>query len=163
MHRPLAAIAVLGLLLVAGSADAASLYVRASGTVLKEKPGPGGPTLTKLAIGQKCKVVEKTGSWVKVTLETPDQKEWTGYVFGPKLGEDKPDKERFGGSVALSASEGDTAMALRGLSATSEKYAERTRIEPEDVAAVKAMEKRTVTPAEVERFLKEGKLGEYSE
>lgn len=147
---------------VAGLASAASMYVRASGTDLKEKPGPGGASVARLEIGTKCEVVATEGAWVKVTVKMPDKKERTGYVFGAKLSDDKPDKERFGGSVATTAAEGDTAMALRGLSATSEKYAERSEVRPEHVAAVKAMEKRKVSAAELERFLQEGKLGEYS-
>lgn len=153
----------VALLLLATSAAAASLYVRANGTDLKDKAGPGGGTLAKLEIGTKCEVVAKEGAWVKVTVKGADKKEKTGYVFGAKLSEDKPDKERFGGTVTASASEGDTAMALRGLSATSEKYAERSDIKPEDIAAVKAMEKRKVAQEEIDKFLREGKLGEYAQ
>lgn len=146
------------LLFLTTSAAAASLYVRANGTDMKDKAGPGGATLQKLEIGTKCDVVAKEGAWVKVTAKGK-----TGYVFGAKLSEDKPDKERFGGTVTASAAEGDTAMALRGLSATSEKYAERSEIKPEDIAAVKQMEKRKVAQEEIDKFLREGKLGEYAQ
>lgn len=156
-------VAALSLSLVASSAAAESLYVRASGTDLKEKAGPGGKTLTKLEIGTKCRVVAREGAWTKVTVKGADKKETTGYVFKAKLSEDKPDKERFGGAVTASATEGDTAMALRGLSATSEKYAERADIKPEDIAAVKKMEKRKVAQDEIDEFLRDGKLAEYAE
>lgn len=156
------ALAIL-VLALATSASAASLYVRASGTDLKDKGSPAGATLTKLDIGTKVDVVAKEGSWVKVNVKTPDKKERTGYIFAAKLSEDKPDKERFGGAVTASASEGDSALALRGLSATSEKYAERKAIKPEDIAAVKAMENRKVDQAAIDRFLREGKLGEYAQ
>jgi len=142
----------------AGTAAAASLYVRANGTELKDKASPGGAVLTKLDIGTKVDVVAKEGSWVKVTVKGK-----TGYIFGQKLSEDKPDKERFGGAVAATASEGDSALALRGLSPTSEKYAERNKIKPSDIAAVKEMEKRKATADEIDRFLREGKLGEYAQ
>jgi len=150
-------------LLFATTAAAASMYVRASGTDLKDKPSPAGASVAKLDIGTKVEVVAKEGAWVKVSFTGADKKAKTGYVFGAKLSDDKPDKERFGGAVAANASEGDTAMALRGLSATSEKYAERTNIKPEHIAAVKAMEKRKASAAEVDQFLKDGKLGEYAQ
>lgn len=142
----------------AGTAAAASLYVRANGTELKDKASPGGASLTKLDIGTKVDVVAKEGGWVKVIVKGK-----TGYIFGAKLSEDKPDKERFGGAVTASASEGDSALALRGLSATSEKYAERNQIKPSDIAAVKEMEKRKVSADEIDKFLREGKLGEYAQ
>lgn len=156
----LAAVAVF---LFASSAAAASMYVRASGTDLKDKPSPAGASVAKLDIGTKVEVVAKEGAWAKVRFKGADKKEKTGYVFAAKLSADKPDKERFGGAVAANASEGDTAMALRGLSATSEKYAERTNIKPEHIAAVKAMEQRKASPVEIDKFLKDGKLGEYAQ
>lgn len=151
------------LLAFAGTAAAASLYVRANGTELKDKPGPGGASLAKLDIGTKVEVVAKEGAWVKVTFKGADKKEKTGYIFGQKLSDDKPDKERFGGAVTASASEGDSALALRGLSATSEKYAERNQIKPSDIAAVKEMEKRKIAAGDIDKFLREGKLGEYAQ
>ena len=164
MKRTRLSLAVAILLLVfASSAAAASLYVRANGTEMKEKPGPGGAPITKLDIGTKVEVLAKEGAWVKVSVKTADKKEKTGYVFAQKLSEDKPDKERFGGTVTASASEGDSALALRGLSATSEKYAERQSIKPGDIAAVKEMEKRKADPAAMDKFLREGKLGEYAQ
>lgn len=162
MIRRVAATLAAGLLVVAGATAIAAdnLYVRASGTELKEKTGPAAPTIQKLDIGTKCEVVAKEGNWVKVKAKIgKDVKE--GYVFAPKLSKEKPDKERIDGKVSVAAAEGDTAMALRGLSPTSEKFAERTAVKKEDIAAVKAMEQRKVTPQELDAFLKEGKLGEY--
>ena len=142
-------------------AAAKSLYVRASGTDLKATASPGGASVAKLPIGSKVEVVAKEGNWVKVTV-TVEKAEKSGFVFAAKLSDDKPDKERFGGdSVAVGAHEGDTAMALRGLSATSEKYAERSDIRAEHVEAITKMEKRKPPASELESFLREGKLGEY--
>ena len=150
------------LLLFCGAVATAAedLYVRASGTELKEKTGPGAPALLKLDIGTKCEVVAKEGNWVKVKAKVGKEVK-EGYVFAAKLSKDKPDKERIDGKVTVAAAEGDTAMALRGLSPTSEKFAERTSIKQADIAAVKAMEQRKIPPQELDAFLKEGKLGEY--
>ncbi len=139
-----------------------NLYVRAAGTELKATAGPGGKTLVKLDIGAKCDVVEKNGNWVKCKVEVK-KKDVVGFVFGPKLGKDKPDKERMGGKQVASASEADTAQALRGLSATAEKHAQRTNTKPEHIAAVKQMEELKIPEAEVASFLREGRLGEYQQ
>ena len=139
-----------------------SMYVRAADTDLKSAPGPGSPSVGKLDIGLKVEILEKKGPWAKVkaTVKKQDQE---GYVFLQKLSKDKPDKERLGGGSVASASEGDTAQALRGLTPTAEKFAGRTKISPEDIAAVKKMEDRKITKEEVTGFLKDGKLAEYGE
>ncbi|HVO30493.1 MAG TPA: SH3 domain-containing protein, partial [bacterium] len=162
MSRPFHALRLLlsaaALLLPASAFAGDTMYVRAAGTELKGAASPGAPVVEKLDIGAKVELLEKNGMWAKI--KTKDDK--TGFVFGPKLSKDKPDKEHFGKSGnALAANEGDTAQALRGLSPTAEKFAGRTDIKPADVAAVKAMEDRKATPQDVDAFLKEGKLGEY--
>jgi hypothetical protein len=139
-----------------------NLYVRAAGTDLKQTAGPGGQNLAKLDIGAKCDVIEKSGNWVKCKVEVK-KKDVVGFVFAPKLGKDKPDKERFGGKTVATASEADTAQALRGLSATAEKHAERTKAKPEDIAAVKQMEQLKVPDPEIAAFLRDGKLGEFQQ
>ena len=154
------AVLLLFIPISAGAGD--NLYVRAAGTELKQTAGPGGTTLAKLDIGAKCDVIEKSGAWVKVKTEVK-KKDVVGFVFGAKLSKEKPDKERFGGKQVAAASEQDTAQALRGLSATAEKHAARTNTKPEHIAAVKAMEQRKVPEAELAKFLREGKLGEYQE
>lgn len=139
-----------------------SMYVRAADTDLKSSPGAGGPTVSKLEIGTKLEVLEKRGPWAKVKV-TVKKEEKTGFVFVPKLSKDKPDKERLGGGSVASASEGDTAQALRGLSPTAEKFAGRTQISAQDIASVKAMEDRKIAKDELNAFLKDGKLGEFAE
>ena len=163
-HRVPVLLAVFLLLSIAavGPARAGeSLYVRAAGTELKSKAGPGGTASARLDIGTKCAVVSKQGGWVQVAC-TAGKKKVEGWVFSAKMSKEKPDKERFGGKAVASASEGDTALAIRGLSPTAEKYAGRSEISPEHVAAVKAMEKRKIPPEDLSRFLAEGKLAEFA-
>ncbi len=146
-------------LLVTGNAGAGeTLYVRAAATELRAAANPGGAITARLDIGTKVDVVSKQGNWVQVKVADK-----TGFVFAAKLGKDKPDKERLGGKVVASASESDTAQALRGLSPTAEKYATRSKISAADVEAVKRIEKEKVPSDELAAFLKDGKLGEYME
>lgn len=139
-----------------------SMYVRAAGTELKASPGPGAASVTKLDIGLKVEVLETRGPWAKVKV-TVQKQEQTGFLFLAKLSKDKPDKERLGGGSVASASESDTAQALRGLTPTAEKFAGRTQISNEDIAAVKQMEDRKISKEEITGFLKDGKLAEYGE
>ena len=137
------------------------MYVRAADTDLKSAASPGSSSIAKLAIGTKVEVLEKKGMWAQV--KTGKKGEQTGFVFGPKLSRDKPDKERFGNGTVATASEGDTAQALRGLTPTAEKFAGRTEISKEDVAAVERMETRIIPATELAGFLKDGRLGEFSQ
>lgn len=154
------------LLLVAGPGPVRageSLYVRAAGTELKSKAGPGGAAAGKLEIGTKCAVLSKQGGWTQVECEPEKGRKLAGWVFAAKMSKEKPDRERLGGKAVATASEGDTALAIRGLSPTAEKYAGRSEISAEHVAAVKEMEQRKIPPEDLSRFLAEGKLAEYAE
>lgn len=156
----------LFLLLVAGAVPVRageSLYVRAAGTELKSKAGPGGAVAGRLEIGTKCAVLSKQGGWTQVECQPAKGKKLSGWVFAAKMSKDKPDRERLGGKAVATASEGDTALAIRGLSPTAEKYAGRSDISPEHIAAVKEMESRKIAPEDLSRFLAEGKLAEYAE
>lgn len=162
MTRRFVTALLAALLLPAVALAGETLYVRAAGTELKGAPSPGSPAVEHLDIGTKLELLEKKGPWARVKVKTKQGKE--GFVFGPKLSKDKPDKERFGkgpGTSSIAASEGDTAQALRGLSPTAEKFAGRTEISAADIAAVKKMESRKVSKEELDAFLKGGKLGEY--
>lgn len=137
-----------------------SLYARAANTEVRATASPAGAIQAKLDIGAKCDVLAKEGNWTKVKAEV-NKKAVTGYVFSAKLSKDKPDKERVGGKSVATASEGDTALALRGLSPTAEGYAGRASISAADVAAVKKMEQQKIAQEELATFLKDGKLAEY--
>lgn len=159
--RIIAALATAAILAPAVAFAGDTMYVRAAGTDLKGSASPGAPSVAKLSIGEKVQVESKQGSWVKVKTKSGQE----GFVFGPKLSSDKPDKEHFGGGDTknLAANEGDTAQALRGLSPTAESFAGRADIKPSDIAAVKKMEDVKVPKDELDAFLKEGKLAEYAQ
>lgn len=154
-----AAFAVAGLLGAQAFAGE-SLYARAANTEVRATASPAGAIQGKLDIGAKCDVLGKEGGWTKVKVEV-NKKEITGFVFTAKLSKDKPDKERVGGKQVANASEGDTALALRGLSPTAEGFANRSQITQTDIAAVKKMEQQKIAQEELATFLKDGKLAEY--
>ncbi len=154
-----AAFAAAGLLATQALAGE-SLYARAANTEVRATASPAGAVQGKLDIGAKCEVLGKEGAWTKVKVEV-NKKPVTGFVFTAKLSKDKPDKERVGGKQVASASEGDTALALRGLSPTAEGFANRSQITQADIAAVKKMEQQKIAQEELATFLKDGKLAEY--
>ncbi|MFH1262458.1 MAG: SH3 domain-containing protein, partial [Pseudomonadota bacterium] len=127
---------------------------------LKSSTAANAQVLAQLSKGTAVNVVSKQGNWVQGSAAGK-----TGWVYKFKLATSKPSDggtllAGLGGGGA-SAREGSTASSLRGLSPTSEKYAGRASIGPAQVAMVKHMESIKVSKAEVEQFLKAGKLGEF--
>jgi uncharacterized protein YgiM (DUF1202 family) len=149
-----------GLILFARLASAEILYVKTPNTELKSSTAANATVLAKLPAGAAVNVTSKQGSWVQGNVAGK-----SGWIYKFKLSTSKPSSggnllAGLGGGGA-SAREGSTAASIRGLSPTSEKYAGRVNIGPQHVGMVKHMESMKVSPAEVERFLKEGKLGEF--
>lgn len=56
-----------------------------------------------------------------------------------------------------------SGSSIRGLNPISEKHAWKKGATRESIQAVKDMEKFKIRPEELDRFLEEGKLGEYSQ
>ncbi len=146
--------------LFAVTAHAATMYVKSPTADLKSSTDASATVVTQLKSGTKVETLEKQGKWYRVSAVGKQ-----GWIYEFKLSATAPS----GGSdflVALggggaTAQEGSSAASIRGLSPTSEKYAGRAKITKKEVAMIKHMESIHVPPAEVETFLREGKLGEY--
>ena len=61
----------------------------------------------------------------------------------------------------MAARESASGSSIRGLSPNSEQHARKKGATPESIQAVKDMEDFKVRSEELDRFLEEGKLGEY--
>ena len=68
-----------------------------------------------------------------------------------------------GGRQKIAARESSSGSSIRGLSPISEKHAKNKGISEEEIQAVKQMETFRIHPQEMEKFLKEGRLGEYGQ
>ncbi len=158
-------VAVAGLVF-SSSAFSETLYVKKSGTKLQAEASAKSKVVQKLAKGTAVEVKEKSGKFYKVSVSGAE-----GFVFKFKLTSKQPEKKAAGGGLLdilgdnqkIAAKESTSASSIRGLSPMSEEHAKKKGVSKEDIQAVKQMEDFKVSAEEVEAFLAERKLGEYSE
>jgi len=148
---------------------AETLYVKKSGTKLQAEDSAKSEVIGKLDQGTPVSVVKKDKRFYQVSA--PGGK--TGWVFKFKLTSKVPAKSGGGGGAGLlgalggrqkiAARESSSGSSIRGLSPMSEKHAKNKGITEEEIKSVKQMEVFRVNPQEMEKFLKEGRLGEYGQ
>ncbi len=156
----------LAILLLPHLVGAETWYVKKSSTKLQAKASARSEILGKLKQGTPVKVKSKSGKFYQVSTGGK-----TGWVFRFKLSKKAPAGEQGDGDV-LAALGGDSKMtvresasgsSIRGLSPISEQHAREKGATDESIQAVKNMETFKLRPEELDRFLEEGKLGEYSQ
>jgi hypothetical protein len=142
-----------------------TLWVKTPGAEVKIAKGASLPGIAKLKRGTPVEILREDGRSYRVRL--PNGK--IGWLYRFKLTDEKPEvdkdlSESVEGISHEQAAKGASGSAgIRGLSGISENHALRRRIRPKHIRAVKDMEIFPVLQDEIERFLKEGKLGEYGE
>ncbi len=151
----------------AGQGFAETLYVKKDGTKLQAADSAKSDVVATLNGGTAVQVVKKAGKFYEVTA--PGGKK--GWIFKFKLTAKAPAQSGGGGDVLgalggqqkIAARESGSGSSIRGLSPISEKRAKTKGIPEENIKAVKQMESFKVSKEELDRFLKEGHLGEYGE
>jgi len=145
-----------------------TLYVKRSGTKLQAADSAKSDVIAKLGQGTPVKVVKKMKRFYQVSA--PGGKK--GWIFKFKLTSKAPAKSggggggllgALGGRQKIAARESSSGSSIRGLSPISEKHAKNKGISEEEIQSVKQMEAFSVDPEEMEKFLKEGRLGEYGQ
>jgi hypothetical protein len=164
---PLSGVAVFliaGFGLTAG-VFAETLYVKKSGTKLQAEGSAKSKVVQVLGKGTAVDVKEKGRRFYKVSAGGSD-----GYIFKFKLTSKKPEKAAGGGLLDIlgsdpkfAAKESSSSSSIRGLSPMSEEHAKKKGISEKDIQAVKQMENLKVSDQEIEQFLTQRKLGEFSE
>ncbi|MBC8286390.1 MAG: SH3 domain-containing protein [Nitrospinae bacterium] len=157
---------VLTILLLPHWASAETWYVKKSSTKLQAKASARSEVLSKLQKGTAVKVKKKAGKFFQVSTGGK-----TGWVFRFKLSKKAPAGGQadgdvlatLGGEQKMNARESASGSSIRGLSPISEQHARKKGATDESIQAVKNMETFKVRPEELDRFLEEGKLGEYSQ
>lgn len=144
---------------------AETLYVKKAGTKLQAEGSAKSKVVKVLGQGTAVDVKEKSGKFYKVSAGGSE-----GFVFKFKLTSKKPAKaseggllDVLGGDTKIAARESSSASSIRGLSPMSEEHAKKKGISEKDIQAVKQMENFKVNAQEVEQFLSQRKLGEFSE
>ena len=143
---------------------AETLYVKKSQTKLQAEGSAKSKVLKVLGKGTAVDVLDKSGKFYKVSAGGSE-----GFVFRFKLTSKKPAKagggllDILGGDQKISARESSSSSSIRGLSPISEEHAKKKGISEKDIQAVKQMETFKVSAEEIEQFLAQRKLGEFSE
>lgn len=157
---------VLLILLFPHWASAETWYVKKSSTKLQAKASARSKVLGKLQKGTPVKIKSKSGKFFQVSAGGK-----TGWIFRFKLTKKAPAGAQadgdvlaaLGGNQKMAARESASGSSIRGLSPISEQHARKKGATDESIQAVKNMETFKVRPEELDRFLEEGKLGEYSQ
>jgi hypothetical protein len=151
--------------LLAGAAAAQEkVWVVSKDAKLKAADSASSATVADLEMGAELTVETMQGRWYKVA--TPDRQ--IGWIYRGKVATTPPEGAGGGlfgplsGGSSIQLSKADTSRSIRGLSPEAEEYA---RISDTPEAYRTALD-RVLTlktdPAEIERFLREGRIGEYA-
>ena len=136
-------------------------YLRTS-TELRSGKSTSATAITSLDRGTPVSVLKKAGSWRQVRVTRLGVEGWLHRSrltrIQPKGGSD--DRQAVADARATRLSVG---ASIRGLKPEAEGYANAKSIGPQQRQWVNTMIAYRVDPASLDRFMRVGKLGEYSE
>lgn len=168
MARSMTAAVLLLLVAITALAEE-KRWVSSEGTTLKVEASASSENVAEVKIGTEVSVVESGGRWLKV--RTIAGKE--GWVYAGRVSETPPAAEvasddggLFGATMQksqITTAKADSARSIRGLSPEATKYA-KDRGTPEMYKkSLDVVLARKVSPKELNAFLKDGKIGEFSQ
>ncbi|MBF0195866.1 MAG: SH3 domain-containing protein [Magnetococcales bacterium] len=159
---------IICLVISPGYLQAETLWAKKSGVKMTKESSRKSKTVTKLKKGVAVTLIKKSGRYYKVKLS----KRISGWVYKYHLTNKAPksrkksDSKRLlatlGGGSAVSVHESSSSGSIRGMQATSQKYANTKKINKRHVQALKAMENFSVSDSDLMKFQKNGKIGEFS-
>jgi hypothetical protein len=164
--RWMAVVAAAGVMLAAGGValpqtrgTPSTVYVKASSAIVRSGPAANAPQVAVVAKGTALAVTGTASQRWKVRL--PDGRE--GFI--PQINT-TPDRPTGGGALGgivredRGAGEMGAGPSMRGLSPTAEAAASQEMVPMKAVADARAMEDlaKSIKPADVDMFLKEGKV-----
>lgn len=175
MQRPSIVSSVLAFLtffIIASAIAATTLYVTSEDAELKSESSSSSDTIAELKRGSALTLVDTEGRWYKVTTSMSE----TGWIYRGKVSEDQPDIEDtaddgtgLGGLLGglsgsdINADAADSSRSIRGLSPEAKEYAQTTGTPQQSQDALDSVISRKITDQEIDRFLKNGKIGEYAD
>lgn len=166
-----AVIAAGGILAASSAIAAGKVYVTAAGAKIVTEQRATARTVATVPVGTALSVTSQDGKWYQVI--GPDGAR--GWIYRGKVSETPPPTAQesqgsgagdlfssLGGS-GISAGAADTSRSVRGLSAEAAAYAKETDTAEKYRTALDHALNLKVKTADVDWFLKEGKIGEYAE
>ncbi len=145
-------VALLLCLTLPAAAETLSVAVKAGS--LRSTPQVFGPIMATLRYADRVEVLERKGAWVRVRAGGSG----SGWIHASALSSKKLTLQAGQTTLRSGASEDELTLAGKGFNAQVEKEF-RQRNSALDFSAIDRMEKLTVAPAEMQRFLREGHLG----
>ena len=161
------AVVVLILMITGAVIAAEMLWVISEGAKLKMEPSASSETIETLPVGSELSVGSSEGSWYEVTTKSNK----TGWIYRGKVSSTQPEgkEDKGGGGLfgalpgsSIEVSAADTSRSIRGLSPAAEEYAASAKTPDAYKKALDRVLALKVTDKEIEDFLIEGKIGEYS-
>lgn len=155
---------VLGLAVAGGALAQEKLWVRSSNAKVVAEPAATAKTVAAVPVGSELAVLDSNDRWYRVRTSAGE----TGWIYRGKVGTSPPDTGGGGlfgafGSSNIEVSAADTSRSIRGLSPAAEEYASAAKTPVEYKRAVDGVMALRTTAADVDRFLREGRIGEYAE
>jgi uncharacterized protein YgiM (DUF1202 family) len=159
----LALAAALALVVPGAGLGQGRVWVASTGAKLKSAASGTAATVGDVEVGTELGVVGTDGKWYQVT--TPDGRR--GWIFGGKVSSSAPEAAEgslFGSlpGSQIQARASDTARSVRGLSPETTEYAKAAGTPQVSQDALDRVLALRVDDAEVERFLQQGRIGEYA-
>ena len=135
---------------------AETIVVKIKTTSVRRDPKFTSPAVAAIKAGDTVEKLEARDGWVKVKTKAGV----VGWLHSTAVEAKKLDLLAMDKNMKTQTSSGEVALAAKGFNQQVEdKY--RAGNAAANFAAVDAMEKVKPTAAEVEAFMKEGKLGEF--
>lgn len=151
VHRPAAFAGVL--LVLAALLIAETVVVRVQTTSLRKDPKFYAAAVAALKAGDSLEKLSAQGGWVQVKTSAGV----VGWVHSSAVETKKFSLMSVGGTMKTQASASEVALAGKGFNKQVED-SYKAKHTAADFAAVDRMLKMAVSPAEVEAFVKKGKL-----
>lgn len=143
---------------------AETMYVKVGSAQIRSGKTSQDPVVAWVRFGEKVETSDQQDNFVLVKTSTGSQ----GWIFSSKLSPTQPSAEdesalrpKFTKSTPQSPSATTASGGARGLDKVAEGYAKEQHIAQQHQDAVDRMTAQTATDEEVDRFMKEGGLGEY--
>jgi uncharacterized protein YgiM (DUF1202 family) len=139
-------------LITVGSASAADVYVTVRESKLRTKPEFLASATASVRYGDKLSVVKDSEPWMQVSIGGKQ-----GYIHSSAITTRKVVLSASKGSAGANVDQSDVVLAGKGFSSDVEKQFAATHSNL-SFASVDAMERVRISTAELEAFVKQGKL-----
>lgn len=139
-----------------------TMYMR-SKSKLRSGKSTSASVITVLSRGAQVRVLRESRSWREVRDSRTGAEGW---VHRSRLAKQEPARSTGldGSAMADSSVTGiDASAAIRGLTPEAKHYAQTRAVGPGAQRDLSALIAYQVSPPALDKFMREGKLGEYSE